>query len=521
MKNSQLLKKCSTYSAIEQTMRNYEYAYLNGMAFKNAVRKKRPSEDEKLHFDLVANTAAMPIARYVVDTLNDTVFSDEIYRDLCFATPTGQEIESEILTQWVELFLYDADLNNRSLDSVMEHIGEMTSIFGYCWVFVDMPSEDQGTSGRPYVCVVNPLDVWDWHHTAVNGRYIPSYVKVKEYEDNHEYIFKCYYLGTTSSPSYWETHRVQKLGNPDTPAELVEEGQFPPGMSIPGFIAFTRRDPRTIDVGVSDIDSATDVQREVYKLECEAYQSIQFAKTLIRADAGVKVPALAGGIIRASEGQVESITVDTQDVDRIINKQDNLIMNLENLSGFGGLRQNKSATQSGVSMIEERKGLHKAAKAKARELEIAEESIFTYAARFMGMRWAGKVAYGCDYEAHDTKYQIALMTTAQQLAGDNPVIRGIITNKVLEMLVDADEVDLYRERLIAIDPNSVDIEEPGESDEIETRDIGDQTPKSIPQHDREIINSDTSQYSDVGIQYTGISSFNPIADQLVARAGGR
>jgi len=502
-------------------MRGYEFAYLNGMGFKRAVRAKRPSEDEKLHTDLVANTAAMPVARYIVDQINNTVFSDEIYRDIEFATPAGQEIESEMLTEWVELFIYDADLNNRRLDSVMEHIGEMTSIFGHCWVFVDMPSQDQGTSGRPYVCVVNPMDVWDWHHTAVNGRYIPSYVKVKEYEDNHEYIFKCYYLGTTTEPSHWATYRVQKLGNPDTPAELVSEGKFPPGMSIPGFIAFTRRDPRTIDVGVSDIDAATDVQREIYKLECEAYQSIQFAKTLIRADAGVKVPALAGGIIRASEGQVEAIQVDTQDVDRIINKQDNLLMNLENLSGFGGLRQNKTASQSGVSMIEERKGLHKSAKAKAREMEIVEENIFTYAARFMGMRWAGQVVYGCDYEAHDTKYQVALLQTAQQLAGDNPVIKGIITNKVLEMLVDSEEVDLYRERLIAADATIAEVEEPEEEAEIETRDLGDQTPVTIPEHDRAAINSDDPQYSDVGITYTGISSYNPIADQLVARAGGR
>ena len=92
------MRKCPTYSATENTMRAYESAYLNGQAFKNHVRKKRPSEDLKLHEDVVANTAAMPIARYCVDTINNTVFSDEIYRDICFANPAGHEIDSEVLT---------------------------------------------------------------------------------------------------------------------------------------------------------------------------------------------------------------------------------------------------------------------------------------------------------------------------------------------------------------------------------------------------------------------------------------
>jgi hypothetical protein len=263
-------------------MRQYQLCYLAGTAFKNAVRKKRPSEDEKLHEDLISNTASMPVSRYIVDMLNDTVFSQPVYRDLEFVTPQGIEIEDEL--DWPELVCYDADLNNQSMDQFMAQVGEMTSIFGHAWVFVDMPSVDQGASGRPYVTLVSPLQVWDWHHTMVNGRYIPSYVKVLEYEDTHEFVFKCYYLGDSTTPSHYKTYRVYKNSNYEEQGELLNEGQFPPGMAIPGFVAFTRRDPRFHDLGVSDIDCASEVQRELYKLECEAYQSIQFARTLIRAD---------------------------------------------------------------------------------------------------------------------------------------------------------------------------------------------------------------------------------------------
>jgi hypothetical protein len=525
MKNSILLRKCATYSAIQQTMRDYQTAYLGGLAFKNGVRKKRPSEDEKLHYDVVANTSAMPVSRYVVDTINDTVFSQQIDRDLEFAYPNGLEVEDEALTEWTELVMYDADLNNRSMNQVMEHIGELTSIFGHCWVFVDMPSTEQGNAYRPYVCPVSPLSVWDWQFTTVNGRYIPSYIKVCEYEDTYQYHIKTYFLGTKTEPSRWEFYKIDKLAHAEADTLPIDTGTFPPGMSIPGFIAFTRRDTRFHDLGVSDIDFASDVQREVYKLETEAYQSIQFAKTIVRAAPNVKVPAYAGAIVRGMKDDIETLSIDTTDVDRIISKQENLLLNLENLTGLGGLRTNKTQSQSGISIIEERRSLHKVASAKAREMEIAEEKIWTFMARYMDLRWAGNIEYKTDYEESDIKMKIAKLDVAQRLAGDNPVIKGIIQREVLELLVDSDEVDFYANKMVALDPNTIKYEEPEEEMEVETNDLGDQTPERMDAGEKDIIEGKTTVSSmtetDVGITYTGISSYDPVADQLVARASGR
>lgn len=524
MKQAILLRKSATYSAIEGTMRDYQYAYLGGVAFKDRVRKKRPSEDEKLHYDVVANTAALPIARYVVDTINDTVFSQHISRDLEFTTPNGVEIEEGPLTEWTELVLYDADLNNRSMNQVMEQVGELTSIFGHCWVFVDMNSPEQGNSYRPYVIPVSPLMVWDWQFTTVNGRYIPSYVKVLEYEDTYSYHIKVYYLGTVTEPSRWEAYRIDKLANVDSDVQPYDQGTFPPGMAIPAFIAFTRRDTRYHDLGVSDIDSASDVQREVYKLECEAYQSIQFAKTIVRASPNIKVPAYAGAIVRGNQGDIETFSIDTTDVDRIISKQDTLMASLENLTGLGGLRTNKTQSQSGISIIEERRSLHKVASAKAREMEVAEEKIWTFMSRFMGLRWGGNIEYENDYEESDIKLKISKLQLANELSGDNPVIKGIINTKVLEMLVDDNQVDFYKERMMAQDPNIVEApEEPEEA--VDTNDLGDQTPRVMDASEKDIIEGKTALNPmtalDVGIQYTGVSSYDPVADALVARASGR
>jgi hypothetical protein len=443
-----LLKRNAIYDGIYNQMLSYQYAYLGGMPFKMLVRKKRPSEDSTLYNDLVTNTIAQPICRYIVDTINDVLFEPGIKRNVQFCTTTGQMIDPKN-SEWSDLFLLDADLTNRSLTSFMESVGDLTSIYGHCWVAVDMPQQSEGNLGRPYVCAINPLDVWDWEFDYYGGRPMLKYVKVKEMEEEDCYYIKCYHLGDANTPSHWQSFEVKKgPSQMNEPAELIGEGYYPPGMSIPLFIAYGRRDPRTIDLGISDIDSAVDAQREHYKMECEKYTALQFAHTIIRADKGVSVPVHAGAIVRANEGQIEAIVVDTGDVDAIIKSQQDILEQIEALTGLGGLRTSKNQIASGVAIIEERKQLHRTAKSKARLMEVTEEMIFTFAARFMDMRWAGEVSYNTDYEAHDTNYRMAVMRSAKELVGDNPMIQSLITNEIIGMLAPATEIPEYRQAYI-------------------------------------------------------------------------
>lgn len=457
MKNSELLKRSSIYSAIYMQMLGYQNAFLGGYVFKQDVRKKRPSEDSVLWNDLIKNTVAQPVCRYIVDTINDVLFEPGVKRNLKFATPQGQYIDPENC-DWIDLFMNDCDLQTRSLTSFMEQIGDLTSIFGHCWVAVDMPQASEGNLGRPYCCAISPLDVWDWCFDFYGGRPILEYVKIKESEDEHCYYIKCYYLGDATNPSYWESYEVPKTVKEasimDNEALKTGEGQFPPGMSIPVFIAYGRKDPRTFDLGVSDIDSASDAQREHYKLECEKYTALQFAHTIIRADKGISIPVHAGAIVRAQQGQVEAISIDTGDVDKIIKSQQDILEQIEALTGLGGMRQSKTQTASGVAIIEERKQLHRTAKSKARLLEVTEGLIMTYAARFMGMRWAGMISYNTDYEAHDTNYRMALIQQAQAMVGDSPIVKALVTREIIGMLAPAEDIPEYQQAYVDSLPDS-------------------------------------------------------------------
>jgi hypothetical protein len=489
-------------------MNDYQTAFIANETFKRACRKKRPSEDAIIYTDLIQHTAVMPICRYIVDSINDVVFEPGVQRTLNFARPDGTLLNPES-QDWAELFQLDADLTNTSLNGVMESIGDLTSIYGHCWVFVDMPEAQVGyeNSLRPYVVPVSPLNVWDWEFTQVRGVQIPEYVKVLEREENDCYYFKCYYLGTKTTPSYWECYEVEKDASMSADLLPIATGEFPLGMSIPGFIAYTKRDPRSTELGISDIDMATGVQKEVFKLECEAFSSIQFARTLIRADNGIKVPAQAGSIIRATQGQVEAINIDQQDVMTIIDKQNSLLENLQNLTGLGGLTNSSRQVQSGVSIIQERKALHRMAKAKSRLMEVCEEQIWTFASRFMGVRWAGEVKMNVDYEQGDTEYKIALMEKAKALAGDNPVIQGMIVKQLVEMMAEPTDIRDYVEAAKSVsDPLTtafVDEEEPGE---VYSRDIGDQTPLDGEEdEDSKSDMADNASESNYSITNTGQS----------------
>ncbi len=87
MNNSDLLKKNPVYNVIYDQMLAYQLAYLGGYSFKQYVRKKRPSEDSNLWIDLINNTIAQPICRYIVDTINDVPFDPGVKRKPQFCTP--------------------------------------------------------------------------------------------------------------------------------------------------------------------------------------------------------------------------------------------------------------------------------------------------------------------------------------------------------------------------------------------------------------------------------------------------
>jgi hypothetical protein len=81
-------------------------------------------------------------------------------------------------------------------------------------------------------------------------------------------------------------------------------------------------------------------------------------------------------------------------------------------------------------------------------MEAAEETILTYAARFMNMRWAGEVRYNTDYESHDTNYRLALIKEAKALSPEDPVINALVNKEIIGMLAPSTQIADYEQLYI-------------------------------------------------------------------------
>jgi hypothetical protein len=114
-------------------------------------------------------------------------------------------------------------------------------------------------------------------------------------------------------------------------------------------------------------------------------------------------------------------------------------------------------------------------------MEVTEELIYTFAARFMNVRWAGEVNYNTDYEAHDTNYRMAIIKSAKELVGDNPMIQALITKEIIGMLAPDTAIPEYETAYINTIPD-IDLRTlmTEQNDEVLSRDL---QPSMIPEHE--------------------------------------
>lgn len=437
----QLLAPSKLMDAIRPQMRGYRAAYEGGPAFKNSVLIKRPSEDAALFRDKLLNVAAMPICKAVVDEIVDTVFEEEPTRYAAFLNSVNVDVG---IPDWFHRFLNDADMNGNTFTAVMEQAATMAGIEGWCWAFVDLP-EVPNVNNRPYVSLCPAENVIDWSMYNEFGKDFLEYLKVIEYSDADVTVIKIWYAGDMNTPTYCEKYVIAKgeQTQSDVAIDPVDVFELPLGVPIPAIQIIARSDQRRHDLGVSDLTEAADVQREMLKLEAEAYDSIRFSKPLIRAAAGVKVPAGGGGIVRGDKDCMEIFEIPTQDVAQIRAQQDSLATRLDAFLGRGGLRKTTNSVQSGISIVEERRSLHRKAAQRARQLESAEEMILDVVAIQMGLRWVGEVVYNKDFEDKDLQFRMALLKTAKDLSPNNPIVQEIVDAEVIKLIAPPEALEQY------------------------------------------------------------------------------
>jgi hypothetical protein len=208
----------------------------------------------------------------------------------------------------------------------------------------------------------------------------------------------------------------------------------------------------TKDIGVSDINDISDLQRQIYNLTSENEQAIRLAghPTLV-VPTSAQVGSGAGAIIQLQEGSDPglnpySLTTDAGSISAIHSSVEKLVEAIDRISFTGGVRSTIKKVQSGIAMEVEFNLLSAKLSEKADNLELAEEQLWELFGLYQNRVWMGEIKYPDSFSIQDDDREFTHLQQAKAAATDPAVLR-IIDEHIVEMLGEE------KERLPFIDPN--------------------------------------------------------------------
>lgn len=357
------------------------------------------------------------------------------YVSFLFREEPDRELDS-IMTDEVESFLRDADMDGRSLDAFMKEASIWSSVFGHCWILMTKPSvmaetlADQLAQGvRPYVNLLTPLVVtdWDWQRLP-NGRYDLTYFKY--IEDVNDTV-------TTIREWTKDFIRTYEYNDRSRTAELIYEEINELG-EIPAVLVYNQRS-QVRGIGISDIDDIADMQRAIYNELSEVEQSVRLEghpSLVVTPD--VQLGAGAGALIQMPDGldpglKPYVLSVDPVPINSIYESIKNRVAAIDKMANTGGIRATETRTMSGVAMETEFQLLNAKLSEKADNLELAEEQIWQLWCRYQGQQWMGSIEYPGSFNIRDSEREFDELLRAKQAATSTAVL-AVVDYKIMEAL---------------------------------------------------------------------------------------
>jgi hypothetical protein len=374
-----------------------------------------------------------------------------VYNSFLFREDPDREFGSIEYMPELEDFLKDADFDGRSLNAFMKDVSTWTSVFGHAWIIVSKPNvgaitvaDEQAMGVRPYVSLLTPMVVLDWHYKRMpNGRVELNYLRYLEETTGELRTVKTWtpteiitnVVNVRQGQMESETREVNGLGM--IPAVCAYNGRS----VIRGF-------------GVSDIADIADAQKFIYNATSEVEQSIRMDShpSLVKTpetQAGVG----AGAIIHMPENLDPGLKPYVLDfaganVDSIYTAINHAIASIDKMANTGAVRATESRSMSGVAMETEFQLLNARLSEKADNLELAEEQMWKIWCKYMGYAWDGEIDYPGSFNIRDTEKEIAQLKIAKDSA-TNPKVLNIIDGRIAEWLGEEEDI-LFAEDMAAV-----------------------------------------------------------------------
>lgn len=415
----------------------YYDSYYGGQDYQTGqyLRKYLAEEDDGYneYGKRLANTPLDNHCRSVIDTYTSFIWRETPQREF------GSLAENPAL----EMFLKDADLEGRSYDAVMREATTLANIYGHVLLMLDKPASEANTLAeelaegiRPYLVVITPDNIldWDWERKA-NGRYVVSYLKIKEYEDEEKAIYRI-----------WENDRVSVYEVDENEGEMSLIEQYENQMGhIPATFLYGQRSHER-GLGISQIADIADVQKNIYNELSELEQVIRISNhpTLVMTE-GVDASAGAGAVIVIEDTDVDPqlkpymLQPSAQSIGSILQSIETKIGMIDRMANLSSMRSTSRATASGVSLKIERELLNVKLAQMADNLEICEEQLLGHFAHFYDLEFDGVIDYPDNFDMTDTYTELDFLMKASAAPVSSAQYKTEIAKQIARLVVEDEE----------------------------------------------------------------------------------
>jgi hypothetical protein len=404
-------------------------SYLGGDDYRRAGLLTRYQLETDSEYQARLN--ATPLENHCKAVIN-------VYNSFLFREPPERDLGS--FDGWPEVddFLADADLEGRSLNNFMKDVATWASVFGHCWIMVTKPdvgattrAEELQQGIRPYVSLLTPMNVLDWHfEREPSGRYQLQSLKYVE-EVN----------GSIQTIKIWSKDTIETWEVDFDKREIMNQIVEPNGLGkIPAVVAYNSRSSVRA-MGIPDIADIAHLQQFIYNLtsEVEQTQRMDAHPSLVKTPE-TQAGTGAGSIISMPENldpglKPYLLEYNGASVDSLYKAIEHASDAIDALANIGSVRARSTTVMSGIAMQTEFQLLNAKLAEKADNLEEAEEQIWILWAEYMDSVWDGEVEYEDSYSIQDEQLEYTKLQTAKQTA-TGPEALAAVDQMLIDLITD-------------------------------------------------------------------------------------
>lgn len=366
-----------------------------------------------------------------------------IYSSFLFRVLPTRKLESLNDDPATQMFLDDADLEGRSFDALLREVQTYASVYGHCWLLLDKPNSNARTRAeelqqeiRPYMNIYTPENVMDWEwDRAASGKYYLKYLKIREFRSREKDVYRLWFLDRI------DTVELQRMG---AKAPVLIDSVPNPLNAIPAVCLYNQRS-HDRGVGVSDLTDVADLQRAIYNELSEIEQLIRLSNhpSLVKTR-DVDASAGAGAIIELPDNVDPALKPyilqpSGQNLDSVLKTIQTKIDAINRLTHVGAVRSTSERTVSGVALRTEFQLLNARLSEKAKLMELAEEQIWRFFARWQNKVFDGAIYYPESFDLRDwaTDLEVLQQAKASNIKSDTFIKE--LDKQIARTVVDDDE----------------------------------------------------------------------------------